>query len=223
MPLDIRYNLKKDAWNHWSSVNKHASYSNPLRWMNPDWVKKVRGKSEKHVEKLMKKNAYNLERSKLIKIYIDSIEKAWSVIEKEYFKRLENITKKPFGSRKIKVYVTTVPKCPYNTKERWFMLNFFSPIPHSLRTAGHEIMHFQFHKYFWTKVEDEVGEKKTGDLKEALTELLNLEFRDLWMVKDEGYEQHKDLREFIAKQWQKKKDFNILLDKCVKYLKKRRI
>ena len=56
-------------------------------------------------------------------------------------------------------------------------------------------------------------------LKEALTVLLNLEFKDLWFIEDEGYKKHKELREFIAQEWKKEKDFEKLLKKCVKYLK----
>ena len=99
------------------------------------------------------------------------------------------------------------------------MINFFSPIPHSLRTIGHEIMHFQFYKYFFNKIEKEIGKEKTEDLKEALTVLLNLEFRNLWLVEDKGYPKHKKLREFIEKEWKKEPDFKILLEKCVEYLK----
>ena len=80
-------------------------------------------------------------------------------------------------------------------------------------------MHLQFHNTYWKEVEEKIGNRKTSDLKEALTVLLNLEFKDLWFVQDMGYDMHKELRDFISKQWKKKKDFNILLDKCIKHLK----
>lgn len=220
MPLNIQYNIKKDAWNYWSSINKSGPYTNPLRYMYAGLIKKIKRKTQFQVLKMQKKRFSNFQKSPLLGAYINALSKAWNGIEKKYFDRLKNITKKPICSRKFKVYITTIARCPYNAEEKWFMINFFSPIPHAMRTIGHEIMHLQFHKYFWKKIEKEIGEQKTGDLKEALTVLLNLEFKDLWFVEDEGYEKHKNLREFIAKQWQKQKDFNLLLDKCVEYLKK---
>ena len=80
-------------------------------------------------------------------------------------------------------------------------------------------MHLYFHKFYWNKIETEIGKEKTGDLKEALTILLNLEFKDLWFVEDLGYESHKELRNFIMEKWKEEKDFETLLDKCVEYLK----
>ena len=80
-------------------------------------------------------------------------------------------------------------------------------------------MHLYFHRFYWKNIEKEIGKEKTGDLKEALTVLLNLEFKDLWFVEDEGYEEHKELREFITQEWKNNKDFEKLLEKCVEYLK----
>ena len=67
--------------------------------------------------------------------------------------------------------------------------------------------------------ETEEGKEKTADLKEALTVLLNLEFRNLWVVEDAGYEVHKELRNFITNKWNEEKDFDILIQKCITHLK----
>ncbi len=80
-------------------------------------------------------------------------------------------------------------------------------------------MHLYFHKFYWKKVESQIGKEKTSDLKEALTILLNAEFKDLWFFKDEGYKVHKNLREFILSELEKEKDFEKLLEKCINYLK----
>jgi hypothetical protein len=73
---------------------------------------------------------------------------------------------------------------------------------------------------WWDKVEKKLGNKKTHDLKEALTELLNLEFKDLWIVDDRSYPNHIQLREFIKKEWMKEKDFDKLTEDCIKWIKK---
>ena len=75
-------------------------------------------------------------------------------------------------------------------------------------TAGHEIMHLHFHNTHWSEIEEKIGKEKTFDLKEALTVLLNIEFKDLWFYMDSGYSLHKELRDFISKIWKEKKDFD---------------
>jgi len=154
-------------------------------------------------------------------LIIESFQKAWNKINDEYFKRLKKIMKHQFKFKQVNAYVTTVTRCPYNSYEKpWFMFSFFRDIPNALKTCGHELMHIHFHNTYWPEIEKKIGKEKTSDLKEALTVLLNLEFRDLWFVPDIGYSSHKKLREFIRKEWKKKKDFDVLLDKCVEYLKK---
>jgi hypothetical protein len=101
------------------------------------------------------------------------------------------------------------------------MVNAFGTIPGALNTMGHELLHFHFFEHYWNKIEKQIGNNKTDDLKEALTVLLNLEFKDLWFKYDQGYSNHQELRKFISQQWKKKKDFNLLLKKCVEYLKKK--
>jgi hypothetical protein len=87
--------------------------------------------------------------------------------------------------------------------------------------AGHELMHIHLHNTdWWKRVKRKMGQEKTHDLKEALTELLNLEFRNLWIVEDKGYPNHAKLREFISKKWKKDKDFDKLTDNCIKWIKK---
>jgi hypothetical protein len=83
-------------------------------------------------------------------------------------------------------------------------------------------MHLDFHNNNWEEIEKRIGKEKTEKLKEALTVLLNLEFRDLWFVKDKGKnsKEQQNLREFIKKEWLKNKNYKSLLEKCVIYLKK---
>lgn len=90
-------------------------------------------------------------------------------------------------SEDITAYLTTLGVCPYNTKEPSFMFSLFHPIPSALQTCGHEIMHLYFHKFYWEDAEKKIGYDKTSNLKEALTVLLNHEFRDLWLYYDKGY------------------------------------
>ena len=80
-----------------------------------------------------------------------------------------------------------------------------------LRNSAIPSMHLQFHYYFEKDLIIKIGREKFGDLKEALTILLNEEFRDLWIVEDKGYEIHQELRKRISEQWKKNKDFDELI------------
>ena len=59
-------------------------------------------------------------------------------------------------------------------------------------------MHFHFFEHYWDGIEKQIGINKTDDLKESLTVLLNLEFKDLWFKFDQGYPNHQELRKFIS-------------------------
>ena len=212
----FKFDKERDLRNHWDKANK----KNPWKEFKVNLkVKEIcfNRKFEECRDEL-KNNFEKLHNSKIIDIYLESIESAWSIIEIDFFKRMDKLMKKNY-SQNITAYVTTLGTCPYDPNEPSFMVSLFHSLPDSLKTCGHEIMHLYFHKYYWDKVEKEIGKEKTADLKEALTVLLNLEFKDLWFSTDNGYEIHQELRQFIEQEWKKKPDFDILLDRCIKYLK----
>jgi hypothetical protein len=129
----------------------------------------------------------------------------------------------PFYTKKIIANLTTAGRCPYDPDHNppSFFVNLFWGVPVILEVTGHELMHIQFHNSkYWNLCEKELGFTKTHDLKEALTILLDLEFRDLWIIEDGGYASHKKLREYIAKEWKKEKNFDKLINNSIKWIKK---
>ena len=219
----FKFNKEKDLWNIWDTCNFKSSWNdNFLNGIHPKILELCKGKNFRETKQELKNYQKKIHSSKLMSVAVDSFNKAWEKINDEFFKRLEKIMKKPFCCEEITGYLTTVGRCPYNYKKNnpYFFVNFANGIFKALKTAGHEIMHIQFHNTYWKEIEEKIGKEKTADLKEALTVLLNLEFKDLWLVRDEGYPSHQDLRKFIVSQWKKEKDFDILMEKCVNYLKK---
>lgn len=89
----------------------------------------------------------------------------------------------------------------------------------AVRTCGHELLHIYINNHYGNKLKESIGEDKFNFLNESLTVLLNLEFKDLWFVKDVGYMQTRNLRNYISQNWEQNKDFEKLLKKCVNYLK----
>ncbi|MFH1249097.1 MAG: hypothetical protein V1660_03005 [archaeon] len=218
--VKFSFDKEKDSRNIWDACNLNSPWSDFTKGINPRIVEMCKSNKYEDVkEKIIQNNSlvYN---SPIIQEIISSFNSAWAVVEKEYFRRLERIMKTLFCCNKIDVFLTSITKCPYNPdiSDANFMVNLFGGIPNMLVTSGHELMHIQFHNTYWESIEKKIGKEKTADLKEALTVLLNIEFKDLLLGYDQGYEKHKELRQFIAKSWNEDEDFDILIEKCIKFL-----
>lgn len=213
--VEFKFDKEKDLWNHWHKSNWKSSWANFK--IHPKIKEICEGKKLEECKEELSKTLSKLQNSKILSINLESLEKAWRGIEKEFFKRMNKLMKNKFD-KNITAYLTTVGICPYDPNEPSFMFSLFYSLPKSLNTCGHEIMHIYFHKFYWDKIEKKIGKEKTADLKEALTVLLNLEFKDLWFSNDDGYSQHKELRKFIEEKWKEEKDFKKLLEKCINYL-----
>lgn len=109
-----------------------------------------------------------------------------------------------------KSYLTINNRLPYNIQENYFYTRLSSNPDTS--TPMHELWHF----YTWYKfgITDlkELGAQKYGDIKEALTVLLNTEGANLLPkgLRDNGYPQHKELRDKIIELWKEKQDIEFV-------------
>lgn len=222
--VEFKFDREKDLYNIWenANTNKHYGYdfkkglTNNILEICED---KEYDKCKKELVEVMR----SLHNNPLVEVVVGSLNKAWNNIEEEYFERLESITKKKFLFKKVNAYSTAASRCPYNPdpEDAFFYFSFFWGLASGLHAVGHELMHIHLHNLpWWEGTKKELGNKKTHDLKEALTELLNSEFRDLWIVDDEGYPGHTKLRSYISLQWEKKKDFDLLTEKCIKWIKR---
>ena len=208
--------IDKDIENIYDKVTRGPAFETNQN-IDPNLKKICEGKSLGECQLLLKdylKKIYDLN---YLKVFKESVQKLWDFINKEFFSRMNKIMKKEYN-KDIKGYITTIPICPYDPDEPSFMVSSLYSLQSAMANCGHEIMHLYFHDFYWEKVEEKIGKGRTGDLKEALTVLLNLEFRDLWLFNDNGYEKHKELRRFIFESWKKEKDFDELLKKCIDYL-----
>jgi len=134
---------------------------------------------------------------------IAKVSKRWSQIEDKFTKRARTIFKVQNPARKIVVYLTTNSRCTYNMKKNYFFVYIKS------KNTNLTIMHELFHFYTWKALSNKVNILKISpteynDIKESLTELLNLEFHDLLNgAVDKGYPQHRKIRMFIKESWQR--------------------
>jgi len=222
--VQFKFDKERDLKNIWETANSKNDYGYVFKkGVTQNILDICEGEEYERCRNELLKTMSSLYSNLLVDEIVNAMNKSWAIVEKEYFKRLEKITKKKFPFKGVNAYLTTASRCPYNSdsKDPSFYFNFFGSIISEPHTAGHELMHIHLHNSeWWLNVEKELGNKKTHDLKEAMTELLNLEFRDLWIIDDLGYPNHQELRKFINKEWKKKKDFNLLTDKCIKWIKK---
>ncbi len=214
--VEFKFDKKRDLWNYWDKSNGDNSITSFN--ISQKVLEICKDKTFEDCRDELSKYLSEIHNSKLIKLNLQSVQKAWKNIEREFFERMNNIMG-IYEEERITAYLTTLGICPYDPNEPSFMFSFLYSLPKSLQTCGHEIMHLYFHNLYWESVESKIGNKKTWDLKEALTVILNFEFKDLWFIEDKGYEPHKKLRKFISDEWKKNKDFRILIEKCVEHLK----
>jgi len=226
MPRIIfKIDLEKDARNYYGCANSKPHFGHDFtKSMRQETLIKLKGKKwseiETDIRELLKRGYSKIN----IELKLKKIENEWRKIEKIYFRKLKRLTKKKIYRDEFYCYATTIGRCPYNKKEHWFMINIFNDIDFVMQIIAHELMHLQLHYYFERNIKKKrkLSEKKFQDLKEALTVLLNLEFKNIIKKEDKGYPSHKKLRTFIVKEWKKEPDFEVLLNKCIKYLKKKK-
>jgi hypothetical protein len=216
----FKFDKEKDLWNNWHRCNRDNKWG--VSAVSLEIKNACEGKSFEESKKELAKILSPIHNSYIIELDVKSVEEAWMKIEEEFFRRMDKIMKHEY-TKNINAYLTTAKGCPYDEDEPSFMFSLRSSLPDKLMISGHEIMHLYFHKFYWDKIEKRIGKEKTDDLKEALTVLLNIEFKDLWFSEDKGYEPHKELREFIVKSWGEEKDFDKLIKKCIKWFKENEI
>ena len=217
--VEFLFDEGKDIWNIYRTCKSPIGFGydfsssidkSLLKILKDKSIGECKNELEEYNKELY--NPYKMK--KLTKIF----KNAWRKVELKFFKRLEEITKRKFTGD-IKCYLTTICRCPYNPDKNWFMVFFSNNAEGIIKTCCHEILHLHFHKFYFNKLKKEVGEKEAHNIKEAMTVLLNIEFKDLISGEDGGYPMHEELRNFIKKEWLEEKDFDELTKKCVKFVR----
>ena len=210
MNIIFKYNVDKDIENFIKST-KSVNSKEPTKlfllfsgeFNNPTIVNEIDVKN--FVENYIQKNNINTDEK------TDELQKRWNVIEAESIIRLERIFKIKYPAEEVTAYLTTNERCTYNTKENYFFVNLNNS--QSNRTVIHELFHF----YTWHAIHEELTKRgvtaiQYNDIKESLTELLNVEFKDLLDgAVDKGYPQHQEIRAKIRNLWETEKDINKLV------------
>jgi len=225
--VSFHYNFKKDAWS-WVLFAKNnelwgLNWKDQISFIPDELLKKIIKKDKKSARFLVYNHLISHPKKKLRQLVIKEelifVEKTWEKIEKRFFKRMERVIQKPIFNNHFKCYLTSAFMCPYNEKEKWFMISMWHSVPKSITTICHEILHLQFLHYYKKYCRKFLSKEETEDLKEALTFLLNTDFNDLILCEDSGYPHHKKLRCKLEKVWSQEKNFNKFLDRAIEITK----
>jgi hypothetical protein len=225
--VDFRFNLKGDIDNWWDACNSSFMGNDWKMWIRPDLREKIVGVRKDKAERFLRpylEGVYKREGKHVLKM-IGVSKRYWDENETEIYSRLSKITKKPIWPPIIHCYYTTFPRCPYGFKknEGWLYINkkFAKNKKEYAGTVLHELMHFQFHKYFWGYCKKHgLSDAQINHLKEAFTFLINEEFSDI-VSRDNGYRIHKMLRKDLSKIWKKSNNFRITLDGGILLMKRK--
>lgn len=130
---------------------------------------------------------------------IVAIEERWKIAESIFIERVEKIFGISYPTPIITVYLTHNERCTYNIEQNYFFVKIGSEF--SNNTLMHELLHFYtWHAFGKKLLDDGLSKLAYNDIKESLTELLNLKFSDLMNGKlDTGYPQHQEMRAEIRR------------------------
>jgi hypothetical protein len=228
MKIIFKFDKEKDIQNWWGACNSN--------FMGIDWKKRV----DKKIWKNITGKTY-IEAKKFLEVYLgklykkdkklskfkEDLPKYWAKSQGKFVKTMEEIIGKPIYPKIITVYYTSFPRGPYDTKNFSWMqspvgtsIKQRSSIKRYCRFIFHELMHFQFHHYYWKFArKQKLSEDQINHIKEASTVLLNKYFYPEFMTKDFGYPIHKKFRKDLLKLWSKNPTFKNFLVESAKLIK----
>ena len=223
MNIKFRYNVEKDIEN-FMIVAKAKKIKISYPFLEEKRFLKYKIYFEKYGQMLNKHrlnefiNEYIRNNNINVAEELKIIENKWLRVSKSFWPRAEKIFKTKLPNKQITIYLTISDVCAYNIKDGYFFVTMKSS--YSNLTIMHELWHFftwhSFGKNF--KKTNVISKEKYYDVKESLTEILNLEFKDLLGSQiDEGYSPHQKIREKVKKLWIKHKNIKEVVAELLEY------
>lgn len=205
MKIEFNYGIDRDIENFTKTLN--SVNSNEYTRFQKLFIKKY-GTDFK--EELIRQFIQERITSTDLTAKLAEIKKSWVDIQGNFIERAESIFGIKYPSL-ITVYLTTNQRCTYNIEQNYFFAYLNSKNTNLI--IMHELLHFYTWQAFYNQlVEKGVSKEQYNDIKESLTELLNIEFPDLLNGStDKGYPQHKEMRAKIRELWSKQKNLNNLV------------
>jgi hypothetical protein len=143
---------------------------------------------------------------------ISRVEREWLKVKDIFIARVESMFGIEYPHDIVRVFLTTNNRCTYNIPENYFFVTIGAKSP--VATIMHELFHFYTYYVFAGKFKERgIFEGEYNNFKEALTELLNVEFTDLMAgAIDAGYPQHQELRKRIKDLWSQQRSLQVVYE-----------
>lgn len=218
MKIIFKYDLKMEWENY---IRIRASINHPEKPVSKFEIMAtevgVDVSDKKQVLDYYKKRTdnYNIDIEKVIKDFQIKWDKIADEVESRNIKLFN--TRLDLGN--ITAYLTIRDRCAYNIQLKYFFVCMCTD--HSDRTSMHEFQHFYTHMLIYPKLENAgLNNQEQNDFKEALTFLLNIEFKDLMGdAVDEGYTKQIKIRSKFEQLWQKHPSIEFLTQYYINHLK----
>jgi hypothetical protein len=209
----FEYDLEKDVENFLKAIK--SKNNKKLSTLASEYVK-ING--ENYDQELVKSflSSYHINNFIDPELVQKKIERNWRSKEKSFFDKVEAMFSAKYHKSNIQSYLTTESRCTYNISENYFFTTIQYP-----EKAHWLIMHEVLHFYTWYKYKNSIYNNGVDDrgyniIKESLTEILNLEFKNLMGNEvDRGYPQHQEMRALIKDSWQNNKDLDLVINDAI--------
>jgi hypothetical protein len=185
--ISVVKDLMTDANNRYEAVNKctyRSDRKKNAKLEDLPMVEKITGKTKEaafemllpYLEDKYKKN--EVEILQKMKEFQEVLNQYKDII----FQKIEELTKHPIDYDEIIMFLTTYRRCPYDREKGYIRLAIDADKSRILTILAHEVLHFQFHKYYSNLPRiKSLNFEQFDTIKESLTFLLNFEFKGIPM------------------------------------------
>lgn len=157
----------------------------------------------------------------ILSLITKQLQEYWDVTEEQYFTHLANQMQLTsfYNISQLLGFLSSRHGSGYSAQELWFAVSIHGGTVRNGLTAMHEIMHIFFHKQWWNFCQElGISNKNMWDVKEAVTVLLNLWFKNQVIDIDRGYEEHTELRHLIKEWFLESRNFKKTLLKACEFV-----
>ena len=201
MKFVVKVDIKQDAWNIWQACNKVSHGVDWSQRVDPLIKENVVGKTEAEAYSWLVPYLEDRYKELGIDVWAKQIQAELMPEYPRIAQVIEEITQKPLYREDITLFVTTINRSPYNFDKGYIWIVFKQDKNKIINTLLHELLHFQFMKYYGDKVWDEVGEQKFQAIKEGMVVILNDYLSDWTDGKEITYTMYEAFAGELLKLW----------------------
>ncbi len=216
----FKYDIEKDVRNVEIGLETIRNGRKPDQEL--ELVIKEYGENPSQEELVLYVKKYWEGKEQIRDVVVNQLQEYWDSIEGKFFTHLADRMQLDsfFEIETLNGFLSTRCGAGYDHKEAWFGVVANNGTLQNTLTAMHEIMHIFFHKQWWVFCSERgVTDKNIWDVKEAVTVLLNLWFKNQIIHTDWGYKEHTQLRKNIIQWFLDSRDFKTTLEKACDYIK----